>query len=110
MSEYMYADIVRGGVTTIASNIFIHVSKLETKEMAEYQGCDPAFTYKMDTKFIQTLPISNETTVQQGDYIIDRQVNDPKTGQKRQYLIISDPQPRMLMMSWQWVATRMRGT
>lgn len=110
MSEYLYGNIVRNGTSTIAKNVYIHLSKMDAREAADYQGSDPHFTYRMDTRQLPTLPGNTVTLVRQGDHIIDQMVTDPKTGAGRAYLVISDPQPKVLLMSWQWVAVRMRGT
>jgi hypothetical protein len=108
MSEYIFANIVRGASTTIAKGIVVHLSKMDAKEASEYQGTEPHFTYTMDTRQLPTVP--NVQLVQQGDHVIDQQVIDAKTGTNRQFLVISDPQPKTLLMSWQWVAERYRGT
>lgn len=110
MSEFIYANVVRGGGATIAKRVYMQLSKMDAKESADYQGADPGFTYRMYTRGLPTLPVGNSTLIQQGDHIIDQTVIDPKTGTGRAFLIISDPQPKTLQMSWQWVATRMRGT
>src|SRR5712664_152827 len=105
----MYANVVRGGTIIVARNIFVQFSPLGAKEAAEWQGVDPAFTYNMYTKQLPVMPVSLANTLQQGDHVIDTRVIDPKTGTFREFLIISSPQPKDLLMSWQWVATKMRG-
>lgn len=110
MSEFLYANVVRGGTIVVARNIFVQLSPVGTKEAAEYQGSDPNFTYNMYTRSIPVLPVDQTDALQQGDHVVDIQVIDPKTKIYRTFLIISSPQLKALTMTWQWVAVKMRGT
>lgn len=106
MSEYIYATITRG-TSTIAQRCYTQVDKVQGMEAAQYEGSDPHFVYKM---FTIQLPVQNVQLIRQGDYVIDPSVIDPKTNAARKYLIISDPEPNVLNMSWRWMTERMRGT
>jgi hypothetical protein len=106
--EFIYANFYRPGETEpYAENIYIQVAHMDAKEAAEYKGADPHFTYHMYTRL---LPTGDPTLVQQRDLVVDQQVIDPLTGKPRQFRIISDPQMKQLMMSWQWIAIKPRGT
>jgi hypothetical protein len=110
MSEYIWANLQHAKDTVpYATNIFIHEAKMEAREAADYQGVNPHFLYRMHTRGLSTV---NPVLVQQGDLVIDtnQATLDPKTGITRRYRIVSDPQPKALMMSWQWEAERERGT
>jgi hypothetical protein len=106
MSEYIYATISRNN-TTIADHIYTQLDKTKAMEAAQFQGADPHFVYTM---FTLHLSIDNVQFIRQGDYVTDPNNIDPKTNAPRKYLIISDPEPSALTMSWRWVAERMRGT
>ena len=106
MSEFIYATITRAS-STIASNVYTQIDKTKSMEAAQYEGTDPHFLYTMTT---MQLPVSNVQLVRQGDYVTDPRTIDPKTNAARKYLIISDPEPNTLNMSWRWVVERMRGT
>lgn len=107
MSEYITANITRGSNTTVAQGISMLLDKMGAAETSYYQGADPHFTYKVTTL---QLPTTNRQLVLQGDHMVDQNVTDAKTNALRQFLIISDPEPGQLNMSWRWVAVRMRGT
>lgn len=108
MGEWFYANILKqDGVTLVAKNIYVQMEPVEAKEASEYQGGDPHFTYHF---FTRMLPTSDFNLVQQKYYVVDLQTIDPTTGKHMKYLIISDPHSKTLMMSWEWVAYRYRGT
>lgn len=108
MGEWIYANIYKpDGTSVVAKNIYVQIDKMDAKEAAEYQGGDPHFTYRGYTR---QLPTNNLNLVQQKYYVVDQQTIDPVTSQLRKYLIISDPEPKRLMMEWQWIMYRYRGT
>lgn len=108
MSEWIYATVMKSdGRTPINTRpISVQIDKMEAKESSEYQGADPHFTYRMVTR---QLPTKDVNLVQQRYYVIDQQIIDPETNAPRKYLIVSDPQPKMLMMEWSWIAYKVRG-
>lgn len=108
MSEWVYTNILKSdAVTVVAKNIYVQIEKVDAKEAMEYQGGDPHFTYHFATRM---LPTNDLNLVQQKYYVIDIQNLDPVTGKLRKYLIINDPVPKRLMMAWEWIAYRYRGT
>jgi len=108
MGEWFYANILKSdAVTLVAKNIYVQMEPIEAKEAVEYQGGDPHFTFHFYTRM---LPTSNLTLLQQKYYVVDQQTIDPTTGHLMKYLIISDPHAKTLMMSWEWIAYRYRGS
>lgn len=106
MSEFIYATFTRGS-STIASHVYTQVDKTTAMESSQYDGSDPHFLHTM---FTLQLPVNNVQLIRQGDYVTDPANIDPKTNAPRKYLIVSDPEPNQLNMSWRWVVERMRGT
>ena len=108
MSEYLYCNLFRPGASgPYAKSILIQANKVEAKEAAEFKGVNPHFVYRM---FTRQLPTSDPELVQQRDLVIDQQIIDPTTNKLRQYRIISDPAPKVLMMAWEWLVEKSRGT
>lgn len=103
MSEYIMAATIKRGSATIAGPCMVQLDKMQAGEAIDYGGANPHFTYRMYTA---QLSIGDVQLLRQGDQVVDPVVIDPKTQTNRTFLIISDPEPHLLSMSWQWVAER----
>jgi len=103
MSEVIMAATIQRAGATIAGPCMVELDKMLHQEAVDYHGSNPHFTYRMYT---MQLPIGDVQLVRQGDQVVDPVVIDPKTQTNRTYLILSDPEPNTLSMSWRWVAER----
>lgn len=106
MSEDITVVQMRAGVQVYPKPFVVQLDKMDVREATYYKGADPHFTY---TCFTTDLPISDPLLVRADDLLIDQNVTDPITQQKRQFRIRSEPEP-LPDYHWEWVADRYRGT
>lgn len=103
MSEFIMAATVKRGSATVAGPAKVQLDKMGLREAVDYGGSNPHFLYRMTTT---QLPVGDVQLLRQGDQVIDPVVIDPKTLTNRFFIIVSDPEPNTLSMSWCWVAER----
>ena len=110
MSEDVQAKIVRlnanGTQSTIVASALFQLDKREAPEEGGHEGAESHDTY--DAYSIQ-IPIGNSQLVLRNDLIVDLVLNDPLTGNPRQYHIKNDPEV-FPDGHWELLVTQPRGS